>query len=85
MSNDPGRIDGLGAPLGSAERALMDQFIRDRGLDPNQLDALPAEEREKLRREAALYASAKLEEIDAEARLVHKFHEAGGSSHTAGD
>lgn len=85
MSDEPRETDGLGATLSAVERAMMAEYLRERGVDPDRLDALPAEEREHLRKEAALYVSAKLEDIDAEARLVHKFHEAGGTSHTASD
>lgn len=85
MDPNPRHDEILGAPLASAEQAMIAEYLRNHGYDPDQLDALPAEEQVRLRKEAAIYATAKLEEIEAEARFVHKFHEAGGTSHSAGD
>jgi DNA primase catalytic subunit len=85
MADERRDTDVLGAPLGSMERTLMVEYLRSRGVEPEDLDRLPAEEQERLRREAALHASAKLEQIEEQARFVHRFHEAGGTSHTAGD
>ncbi len=85
MKDEPKSTNFLGAPLGSAERAMEEQYLRERGYDPDHFDQVPAEERNRLLKEAAIYASSKLEEIDAEVRMVHKLHEAGGTGHSAVD
>lgn len=62
------------APLGELERALIDQFLRTRGVDPARLDALPERDREALLKEAGLYASAKLTEIECRSHFLDDIH-----------
>jgi hypothetical protein len=73
MSHDPDAqpIEDQTAHL---EQALIDDFIRMRGHDPAHLGALPAEERELLLKQAALYAASKLTEVEARAHYVHNIH-----------
>lgn len=73
------RSDGppLEPPLGSLERALIEEFLHARGYDPAALDALPPAERERLLKEASVYASMKLAEIESRSHLVDRLHEGG--------
>jgi hypothetical protein len=61
-------------PEGQLERALIDEFLRTRGHDSTSVETLPDGERNGLLREASIYATAKLAEIDARARFVHELH-----------
>jgi hypothetical protein len=46
-------------------RALIDEFVRAPGYDPMKLADLPNEERDTLLKEASVYASGKLVEVEA--------------------
>lgn len=73
----PERVDRppLEAPLGQLERALIDEFLRVRGYDPDRLSDLPEPERERLLKEASVYASARLTEVEARSRFLHDLHD----------
>jgi len=62
------------APLGQLERAFIDEFVRARGYDPLTLSELPEQERHALLKEASVYASAKLSEVESRAHLIHELH-----------
>jgi hypothetical protein len=64
-------------PLEQLERALIDEFIRDRGHDPSHLDMLPAAERHVLLAAASVHASLRLMEVESRARFVHDIHDGG--------
>ncbi len=74
----------LEAPLGRLERACIEEFIRARGDDPAALGTLPREERERLLKDASLYASAKLTEIESRSHLIEELHEGGPGVREAG-
>lgn len=61
-------------PEGRLENALIEEFLRARGLDSNALHALPEDEMKRVLTEAAMYATAKLAEVEARAHFVHKIH-----------
>lgn len=63
------------APFGDLERALIDEYLRARGYDPLELDALPREEREQILKAAAIYASGKLVEVEARAHVLDEIHD----------
>jgi len=65
----------LHMPLAELERALIDTFVRARGFDTVALAALPDTQRDSLLREASLFASAKLAEIEARSHYLHELHE----------
>jgi hypothetical protein len=67
----------LQAPLGSLERSLIDGYLRARGFDPGHLDELDAATRDGLLREASVYASARLAEVEARSHYVRDIHEGG--------
>jgi hypothetical protein len=77
MSNEMERRP-LEPPLAQLERALIDEFIRARGHDPNHLTDLSQEQREKLLAEASVYASGKLMEVEARSHLIDELHGPGG-------
>lgn len=61
-------------PEGRLEQALIDEFLRARGLDSSALHALPEDEAKRVLTEASVYAAAKLAEIEARAHFVHTIH-----------
>ena len=63
-----------GALLGKLERALIDEYLGDRGYDPIRLAALPEGEREKLLAEASVYTSGKLVEVEARSHFLDEIH-----------
>ncbi len=65
----------LEAPLGQLERALIDEFVRARGYDPERLIELPEAARNELLKEASIQASARLSEIESRSRYVHELHD----------
>jgi hypothetical protein len=65
----------LRAPLADLERALIDTFVHARGYDDQTLAALPADERHALLKEASVYASDKLAEVEMRAHYLHDIHE----------
>lgn len=74
MSAERAERSPLQAPLGQLERALIDEFVRGRGYDPLRLSELPERERETLLKEASVYASARLTEVESRSRFVHEIH-----------
>ena len=71
-----GERDGrpLEDPEGPLERALIDEFLRARGLDSAALQALPEAEAKRVSTEASVYAATKLAEVEARAHFVHQLH-----------
>ena len=69
---------GPAGPLAQMEQAFINEFLRARGYEPGQLRDLPEEEVHRLLKEAALYASVKLMEVESRAHYVSELH--GGSS-----
>jgi hypothetical protein len=61
-------------PEARLEQALIDEFLKLRGHDAPSLTRLPASDRQRLQREASIYAAAKLAEIAARAHFVHELH-----------
>lgn len=64
----------LEQPQAALERALIDEFFATRGYDPRQVNGLPEAQRLAIRREAALYAAARLTEHEARAHFVQEIH-----------
>ena len=61
-------------PEAQLEKALIDEFLRARGLDSSALHALPAEEAKRVLADASTYAGTKLAEVESRARFVHEIH-----------
>ncbi len=63
------------APLGELERTLIDGYVRARGFDPSKLNDLPEEEQNALLKDASVYASAKMAEVESRSHFVHEIHD----------
>jgi hypothetical protein len=63
------------------EQSLINEYIRTRGCDPDALSALPAAERHALLRDASIYASSKLCEVESRAHFVHEIHDVTADVH----
>jgi hypothetical protein len=66
--------EAVEAPLGQLERALIDEYIRRQGHDPARLTALRRAERERLLRDASVYASSRLMEVEARSHFLDEMH-----------
>ena len=64
----------LQAPMADLERALIETFVHARGLDAESLAKLPPAEHDALLKEASIYASTKLAEVEARSHYVHDLH-----------
>lgn len=62
-------------PLGRLEQALIDEFVRARGHDPLKLAGLPEDQRKSLLRDASVYASGKLMEVEARSHFLDEIHD----------
>lgn len=62
----------LQEPQAVLERALIDEFLAERGYTLRSIASLPATERNLLLRGAAEWATLKLAEIEARARFVEQ-------------
>jgi hypothetical protein len=61
-------------PLARLERSLIDEFVRAQGFDPLKLSDLPAEKRETLLRDASVFASSKLAEVESRSHFLDEIH-----------
>ena len=70
--------DDTGGPLadpeGPLESALIDDYLRARGLDSVALHALPKDTAKHMLTDASVYAATKLAEIESRAHFVHEIH-----------
>ena len=64
----------LQAPLAELERALIETFLHARGFDTESLARLPQAEHDALLKEASVFASAKLAEVEARSHYIHELH-----------
>ena len=70
--NDTEPIEDPNAML---EKALIEEFLKQKGYTHDDLKKLPAELVEKLMKEALQYASLKMEEVEARAHFVKELHD----------
>jgi hypothetical protein len=61
-------------PNAHLEQALIEDFIRAHGHDPASLHEMPADQRDRLQKEAIAHAAAKLAEVASRAHFVHELH-----------
>jgi hypothetical protein len=61
-------------PEGHLEDALIEEFLRARGIDAGALHVLPEVDAKRLLTEASAYATSKLAEVAARAHFVHEIH-----------
>jgi len=61
-------------PMSALERKLIKQYLHGKGYSLEDLHGLPKEETKRLMTEACRYASLKLAEIEAKAKLRKEIH-----------
>jgi hypothetical protein len=73
---DAGRLDRppLVDHTAELERAFMNEYFVSHGYDPVSVASLPEDVHKALLKQASLYASAKLSEVEARAHYVHDIH-----------
>jgi hypothetical protein len=64
----------LGDPEAQLETALIDEFLRARGLDSAALHAMPEDQAKRVLTEASVYAATRLAEVESRAHFVHEIH-----------
>jgi hypothetical protein len=74
MPADSRDIPPLQEPLAELERRIIDEYIRQRGHDPEALRASSDPEAHKLLAEASIYASDRLSEVEARSHYVRELH-----------
>lgn len=62
-------------PNAMLEKALIDEYLKQKGYTHEDIKKLPAELVEKLMKEASQYASLKMEEVEARAHFVKELHD----------
>jgi hypothetical protein len=58
------------------EKALIEEYLQEKGCSHEDLKTMPAAVVEKLMKEASQYASLKMEEVSARAHLIKELHDA---------
>jgi uncharacterized membrane-anchored protein YjiN (DUF445 family) len=66
-------------PNAVLEKALMEEYLHERGYSLEKLKELPKEMVEELMKDATRYASLKMEEVKARAHFVEEIHDGGSS------
>ena len=61
------------------EKALIEEYLHEKGYSLKELSKLPAELADKLMKEASQYASLKLEEVSARAHFIKELHDDASS------
>ena len=76
MTSEPLQdTEAIEDPNAMLEKALIEEFLKQKGYTHDDLKKLPAELVEKLMKEASQYASLKMEEVEARAHLVKELHD----------
>ena len=75
MSHNPEA--SVGDPLSELERAFMAEFLQDRGHTLERVRMLPPAEAHALLRQASIYASCRLTEVESRAHFVDDMHRPG--------
>ncbi len=74
MAATPFEGNPLQDPEGRLETALIEEYLVARGYSLAALASLPADQANRLRRAAAVYAASKLAEVESRSRFVHEIH-----------
>lgn len=74
MAVDRTDLPPLQEPLAELERRIIDDYIRDHGLDPSALRAATDPQARKMLADAAVYASTRLSEVEARSHYVRVLH-----------
>lgn len=67
-------------PASSLERAFISEYLERRGHSAASLHDLPEAEATLLMRDASIYASSRLSEVEARAHYIHDIHDIHDSS-----
>jgi hypothetical protein len=67
----------VGDPLSELERAFMAEFLQDRGHTLESVRMLPPARAHELLRQASIYASCRLTEVESRAHFVDDMHRPG--------
>lgn len=62
-------------PHAQLERALIDEYLTSRGHTRSSIDRLPEAQAASLLKQACLYASGRLTEVESRAHYVHDVHD----------
>lgn len=57
------------------EKTLIETYLKGKGFSLDQLKSLPDAEAKQLMKDASIYASGKLAELEERAQFVHDLHE----------
>jgi hypothetical protein len=68
----------LDDPHAQLERSLIDDYVRTRGFDPDELRARRDAEARKVLCDASTYAATRLTEVESRAHYIHEIHHASG-------
>jgi hypothetical protein len=71
-------VGSIGDPLAELERSFIAEFLRERGHTVDSVRALPDAEAHALLRQASIYASGRLTEVESRAHFVDDMHRPGG-------
>jgi hypothetical protein len=74
MAADAPDTPRLKQPLADLERALIDNYLRTLGHDPDALGARDDIEAHRLLAEASTYAAGKLTEVESRAHYIDEIH-----------
>ena len=74
MANDPD-VPPLEEPLAELERRLIDEYIRDLGVDPDVVRKRTDATARKILADAAQHAALKLTEVESRAHYVRDLHD----------
>ncbi len=74
------KTENMNDPNAVLEKALMEEYLHERGYSLEKLKEMPKEMVEQLMKDATRYASLKMEDVKAKAHFVEEIHE-DGSSH----
>ena len=78
MATDKSDTAALNEPQAQLETALIKEFLNALGHDPNALRLRDDPAARELLKQAALYAAAKLTEVESRAHYVHDIHSTSG-------
>jgi hypothetical protein len=73
------KTENMNDPNAVLEKALMEEYLHERGYSLEKLKEMPKEMVEQLMKEATRYASLKMEDVKAKAHFVEEIHEQGSS------
>jgi hypothetical protein len=74
MPNDPD-VPPLEEPLAELERRLIDEYLRDQGLEPDVVRKRTDAIAKKILTDAAQHAALKLTEVESRAHYVRDLHD----------